>query len=83
MSLATMNEATYTSILRSIQYLFKQYSDSYAKAKKNQALYYQRNKAKINAKKLEKYHNDPEFKQKSIKQSVQWNKLLRVRSQYD
>jgi hypothetical protein len=52
------------------------------KKKQAQALYYQRHKEQINQKSKEKYITDPEYKSKKINQSIQWNKVLRVRSQY-
>jgi hypothetical protein len=78
-----MNEVMYSNILRAIAHMFKEYSDQYVKAKLRQAAYYQRNKDKINKKSKEKYESDPEYKAKKITQSVKWNKVLRVRSQYD
>ena len=82
MAFINMNEVMYTSILRSIAYLFKEYSEQYMKKKQAQALYYQRHKEQFKQKSKEKYETDPEYKAKKIKQSVEWNKVLRVRSQY-
>jgi hypothetical protein len=78
-----MNEVMYTSILRAIAYMFKEYSVKYRNQKLKKAEYYQQNKDKMNKKSKERYENDPEYKAKKIKQSVQWNKILRVRSKYD
>jgi hypothetical protein len=82
MAFITMNEIQYNTILRSLSYLFREYSEQYMKKKQAQALYYQRHKEQINQKSKEKYITDPEYKSKKINQSIQWNKVLRVRSQY-
>lgn len=73
-----MNEKQYTEILRGICYLFKEYSPAYLASKKSQAEYYQRNKDKYIKRQLERYHGNPEEKEKIKARASKWNQLIKA-----
>jgi hypothetical protein len=72
-----MNDKQYTEILRGVCYLFKEYSPAYALAKKSQAEYYLRNKEKYIKRQKERYHENPDEKEKIKARASKWNKLIK------